>query len=375
MATQQGLFGVSPEQLMQSREEADYARNLAAVRLSPMEQSNLMLRQAGTQAGQIGASLLGIEDPQMQAAREAQSLASKYDLTTSAGLKDLILGLQERSQQTGNQALASLIPQAAAAYQKAALNEATIAAKMREKIPAKTSTGEIVNEALYADALRRAGGDPIKAAQIYDAEEQDKKRRIAEAGVVPPPGQVPLTVIGQAQDIADKYTAKPKARLETIGGIVSIAKQVKANPTALPQLQRELVKLAGDSQIGQNEVKNILGSSGFSADIIDGVNKFLTGAPTDTKIDDVLRGVQAIEQYTAKQYETGRQKAKKVLSQGKISPETQDAVLPDPYGVKKPTAGATPTLSEFLAKAKVANPNSTEADLTTYYNTKYRTPK
>lgn len=373
MAIQQGLFGVSPEQLMQSREEADYARNLAAVRLSPMEQSNLMLRQAGSQAGQIGASLLGIEDPQMQAAREAQSLASKYDLTTSAGLKDLILGLQDRAQQTGNQALASLIPQAAAAYQKAALNEATIADKLEKKIPA---VGEQVNQALYADALRRAGGDPIKAAQIYDAEEQAKKKSVAAAGVTPAPGQVPLTVLGQAQDIADKYTAKPKARLDTIGGIVTIAKQVKQNPTALPQFQRELVKLAGDSQIGQNEVKNILGSSGFSADVIDGVNKFLTGAPTDTKIDDVLRGVQAIEQYTAKQYETGRQKAKKVLAQGKIDPETQDAVLPEAYGNKKAAPkGASPTLSEFLAKAKIANPNSTEADLTAYYNTKYRKPQ
>ena len=44
----------------------------------------------------------------------------------------------------------------------------------------------------------------------------------------------------------------------------------------------------------------------------------------------------------------------------------------DPYGIaKKPPTVAAPTLSEFLAKAKIANPNSTDADLTAYYNTKY----
>lgn len=368
MAIQQAsLFGVSPEQLMQTRADTDYERNLAAVQLTPMQQGNLMTRQGASELGRLGAGLLGVEDPQMQAAKEAQALASQFDLTSSAGLRDLTMALQQRAQQTGNQALASLIPQAAQAYQKAALNEATVSAKLREKVPL---TGEVVNQALYADAFRRSDGDPIKAAQLYDKEEQAKRKSIVAAGI-PAPGEVPLTVIGQAQVIADRYTSKPLARLETIGGIVAIANEVKNNPTALPQLRRELVKLAGDSQIGQNEVKSILGSSGFSADVIDGVNKFLTGAPTDAKIDDVLRGVKALETYASGQYEVGRKKAQKVLAQGKIDPETQAAVLPDPYGVKKVTPAAVPTLSEFLAKAAIANPNSTEADLKAYYNTKY----
>ena len=103
----------------------------------------------------------------------------------------------------------------------------------------------------------------------------------------------------------------------------------------MPQFQRELVKLAGDSQIGQNEVRNILGSSGFGADLVDGINKFFTGAPTNVKIDDVLRGVQALEKHYAKQYETGRQKSKTVLSEGKINQQTQEAILPPAYVAPK----------------------------------------
>jgi hypothetical protein len=365
MAIQQGLFGASPEQIMQSREEADYARNLAAVRLSPMEQSNLMLRQAGSQAGQIGASLLGIEDPQMQAAREAQSLASKYDLTTSAGLKDLILGLQDRAQQTGNQALAGLIPQAAAAYQRAALNEATIADKMEKKTP---SQDEIVKQGLYAVALQEAGGDPNKAAIIYNNRIQAEKNKVAASGVaVPASGQVDLTVLGKAINIADEFTAKPKAKLDQIKIVASIGQGVKSNPTLLPQFQREAVKFAGDNQISAQEVNRVLGSSGFAADTIDGFNKFLTGAPTDTKIDDVLRGFKVLEQAFAKQYETGRKKADTVLKEGKINDQTRNAVLPAAYNT---TPGAPP-LNDWLTKAKVANPGVSDADLTTYYNNKY----
>ena len=195
--------------------------------------------------------------------------------------------------------------------------------------------GERVNQALYEDALRRAGGDPIKAAQIYDAEEQAKKKGVAAAGVAPAPGNVPLNVIKQAQDIVNEYTSKPKLALDNISRIATIGEQVKKNPTVLPQFRRELVKLAGDSQIGQNEVKAILGSAGFASDVINGVNSFLTGAPTNVKIDDVLRGVKALEVHVAKQYDTGRQKAKTVLDQGNIAPETRDAILPPAYQMPK----------------------------------------
>ena len=366
MATiQPGLFGYDPTEINQANQQR--WATLYGQAGSPYEKMGLALGQLGT-AGIQG--LFNIEDPALVANKEATALAANYDLNTAAGLKEYTAALQQRAQQTGNQQLAAIVPRAAAEYQKAALNEATIEQKTREKA---ISQDEIVKQGLYADALQKAGGDPQKAAIIYNDRLQAEKRNVAAAGVAPAPGQVPLTVLGQAQDIADKYTAKPKLRLENIGGIVAIANEVKNNPTVLPQFQRELVKLAGDSQIGQNEVKNILGSAGFGADVIDGVNKFLTGAPTNVKIDKVLEGVKAIETYTAKQYETGRQKAARVLEQGKIAPETQAAVLPDPYGIAKKPAPArvAPTLSEFLAKAKVANPGTSEADLKTYYNTKY----
>ena len=197
------------------------------------------------------------------------------------------------------------------------------------------STTEMVNRGLYNEALKEAKGDPEKAALIYNAREVSERRSVSAAGVAPSSGNVPLNVISQAIDITNQYTKAPKTSLDNIGRIAVIGEQVKQNPTALPQFKRELVKLAGDSQIGQNEVKAILGSAGFASDIINGVNSFLTGAPTNVKIDDVLRGVKALEEYSANQYETGRQKAKTVLDQGRIAPETRDAILPPAYKMPK----------------------------------------
>jgi hypothetical protein len=201
---------------------------------------------------------------------------------------------------------------------------------------AAPSTTETVNRGLYNEALKEAKGDPEKAAQIYNAREVSERRSVSAAGVAPVSGAVPLNVISQAIDITNQYTKAPKLSLDNIGRIAAIGEQVKQNPTILPQFKRELVKLAGDSQIGQNEVKSVLGSAGFASDVINGVNAFLTGAPTNVKIDDVLKGVKALEVYAAKQYDAGRQKAKIVLEEGKIPQETRDAILPPAYQMPKP---------------------------------------
>ena len=248
----------------------------------------------------------------------------------SAQVQSQIAKMSAGGQPLNEQQIAAL--QASPQYQQLVGLTSAQAAGVTKQAPV---IGEQVNQALYADALRRAGGDPVRAAQIYDAEEQAKKQGVAAAGVAPTPGNVPLNVLSQAMDITSQYTKAPKLALDNIGRIAAIGEQVKKNPTVLPQFKRELVKLAGDSQIGQNEVKAILGSAGFASDVINGVNSFLTGAPTNVKIDDVLRGVKALEAYSANQYETGRQKAKTVLDQGRIAPETRDAILPPAYKMPK----------------------------------------
>ena len=83
----QGMFGVSPSQLMQDRYDTGYGQDLRAVQLSPMQQANLMLRQGGRGIAQGAiAPLLGVQDTELQKAQMAQQLASQYDITNPDGL-------------------------------------------------------------------------------------------------------------------------------------------------------------------------------------------------------------------------------------------------------------------------------------------------
>ena len=248
----------------------------------------------------------------------------------SAQVQSQIAKMSAGGQPLNEQQIAAL--QASPQYQQLVGLTSAQEAGVTKQAPA---TNELVNRGLYQEALREAKGNPELAAQIYNAREVSERRSVSAAGVAPVSGNVPLNVISQAIDITNQYTKAPKLSLDNIGRIAAIGEQVKKNPTILPQFKRELVKLAGDSQIGQNEVKSVLGSAGFASDVINGVNAFLTGAPTNVKIDDVLKGVKALEVYAANQYETGRQKAKTVLEEGKLPPETRSAILPPAYKMPK----------------------------------------
>ena len=355
MATiQPGLFGYDPTELRQ----ADQQRwaTLYGQAGSPYEKMGLALGQLG---GTAIRGLFDIQDPALVANKEATSIAAKYDLNTAAGLKEYTAALQARAQETGNPQLAAIVPRAAAEYQKAAVAEATIEQKTREKV---VPTGEQVNQQLYAkfkqDAIKM-GATPdqvdLVAAQLYDRYELDKKQRVAAAGV-PQPGQVPLTTLGQAVNLVGEFTDKPKAKLDQIKVVASLGQGVKTNPTLLPQFQREAVKFAGDNQISAQEVNRVLGSSGFAADTIDGINKFLTGAPTNAKIDDVLKGFKVLESTYADQYNTGRKKAITVLEQGKIDPKTQAAIIPPAYNPQPKVAAPAVGTVKGKYRFKGGNP-------------------
>ena len=88
------LFGVSPEMLQQSRAQQDYARNLQAVQLTPMQQGNLMLRQGATELGNVGMGLLGIQDPEMQKVTAIKQLSSQFDLSSPEGMRQFAQALQ-----------------------------------------------------------------------------------------------------------------------------------------------------------------------------------------------------------------------------------------------------------------------------------------
>lgn len=290
MADNIGLFGVSPEQLSQARALSDYERNLAAVKLSPMEQSNLMLRQAGSQAGQLGTSLLGIQDPQMQAAKEAQALAGQFDLTSAAGLKDLTIAIQERAQQTGNQALAALIPQAAAAYQKAAKNEADITAKLREKT---TTSTEDAKRMRYDELVAKLG--PQAGAKAFLDELEAAKEKVAKAGVAPA-----VKAAGNISGVVSAYQGTVKPYTETIDAAettVSLINEAQktSNPTAYEGARVQLARAVGNSSLSRRDIEAAGGDPSIAGKITNTTSELFTGIPTESTLRDIARAANIVK--------------------------------------------------------------------------------
>jgi hypothetical protein len=332
-----GMFGITPEMYQRSITARDTATNANLAALAPGQLAGFYAMEAGSGLGRATQGLLGVEDPELAKIRDVQSMRTQFDVSTPTGLRSF-------AQALGQKGYTDLAVQATAKAADIDKDIATADKARMERIP----TADVAaNRVILNDLVSQFG--EVEGAKRYNQLVQEGKVKVAAAGV-PQPGMVNVTDLKGAKSIVDDYTKAPRDKLKSVGEIGVLINQISTNPTALPQLQRSLVKLAGDSQIGQNEVKNILGSSGFTADVIDGVNKFLTGAPTNAKIQDVARGVKAIEQFYANQYEQGRETSKRVLANAKLDARTIDDLIPKAYstGTQAPIYAVNPQTKERI---------------------------
>jgi hypothetical protein len=177
-----------------------------------------------------------------------------------------------------------------------------------------------------------------------------------QAAGVPQPGQVKIPDIKGAQDIVNNYTKAPQERLSTVKQLrVSLGQVKQGTGAALPQLRRDLVKLVGDNQIGQNEVQQALGSIGIVGDSISGINQLFTGVPSAEKIRDVEKFITALEKNHVESYNKSRQTANNVLSEAKLSPQTVKTLIPPEAKLKTPSAAKPGTSQDKKEMPKFEN--------------------
>lgn len=368
------LFGVDPAALQQQRAATDVANAYRFANLDPMQRAQFSIYQGGAGLGRAATQLLG-GDEQLQKATKVRELSTQFDMTSADGLRQFA------------QAVAPFAPEVAQMAVKRSdeivttgLQQTKLIAEARKASMERLGTPENQAEQAKFNELLTQFPDTTegraKAADAFKEWKSSFKQKEAAAGVAP--GEAKIPDLRTAQSIVNDYLGKSKESLSTIKTINNYGEMIKAgNSSQLPQFQRALVKLVGDSQIGQNELKNILGSGGIAADLVDGITKFMTGAPSNAKIDDVLKGVKVLERQVQESYRSGQDQARRVLTNSKFDTKIVDDLVGPALKITPPAGGtkAVPKLADWLVQARAANPNVSDAELTTYYNNKYSQPK
>lgn len=137
----QGLFGVDPSMYQQQQAAAQDAQALQFSQLSGAQQGQYGAFRGGQQIGNVGANLLGIQDPMLQKATMAHQLATQFDLGTPAGL-------QQYAQALAQNGAPDLAQMAIARAQDMQVKQATIYQKTGENINALISSGKFTPESL-----------------------------------------------------------------------------------------------------------------------------------------------------------------------------------------------------------------------------------
>jgi len=338
------LFGVDPAALEQQRRVMDANQAYRFAQLDPLQQATMSIYQGGAGLGRAATQLLG-GDEQMQRATEIRRLSTQFDMTSADGLREFARAVSSFAPEVAQAAIKRSDEIITTGLQQTKLiAEARKASTERLGTPENQAEQAKFNELLaqYPDTLEGRA----KAANDFKEWKSGFKQKEAAAGVAP--GEAKIPDLRTAQSIVNDYLGKSKESLSTIKTINNYGEMIKAgNSSQLPQFQRALVKLVGDSQIGQNELKNILGSGGIAADIVDGVTKFMTGAPSNAKIDDVLKGVKVLERQVQESYRSGQDQARRVLTNSKFDPKIVDDLV-GPALKTTPTPKAAPPVGTIM---------------------------
>lgn len=325
---------------------------------APLYQAGLRF---GNQAAQGVNTLLGAQDPMLKQATAVQEVLSKYQdqdpsnpvtleqisrdlfpVAPDAALRALTLSRQlaktTREQETFR-VMTAAEKQAAGLPETGTYQIGTTGQIKRVEAPEKEAaakTPQTIAEQSYFDSLLAKYPNTLEgraqAANEFQEWKSSFRQREAAAGVVPASGEVKISDLAGAQKLVVDLTGGSKDKLDTVKTAKTFLDQaMKGEGAALPQLQRQLVKLVGDSQIGQGEVRGALGSAGIVGDTINAVNQFMTGVPTKDKLNSVKQVIEALENINAQSYNQGVNRAKALLGEAKLSEETRKTLIPPLY--------------------------------------------
>lgn len=240
-----GLFGIPQEQVALQQRVSDEAKARSFAQMDPFERQNYQNYLWGAQIGRGLGGMMGLQDPQQQAAEQQKQIQSQIDHSTSEGL---MKGAQLFNQ-AGNPRMAMMYQQAAAAKESELANlsrtraqeELALAQAEKALRPPKEEPG-----AKYSSAL---GKLVFERSQFpADSEEYKTYTRMIEAEIAAKraPAVKAETVVApkltKGQESADREFGKEYVQWKATGGYSDVEKQLKQ----LEGVSSELAKPGND---------------------------------------------------------------------------------------------------------------------------------
>lgn len=220
-----GMFGIDPLQYQQQQQTREFAQDYQTAQLTPLQQSEMAIKQGARTFGRGVGGLMGMEDPELAKASKIKQLAGQFDLNSSEGLRQLANAIKDFAPQEAMMA--------AKRADEVELNQATITQKTREKAIPTSPLGKLMFE---RDELLKAGipaNDPKILA--YD-------KAIAAEGKGK--GNVEVNLGG----VFDKFFTKKEA--EDQAETWNKAGQAYADASKLARSVREMESVVGNAFVG-----------------------------------------------------------------------------------------------------------------------------
>ena len=307
----QGLFGIDPttyQMQMQANQEAQASR---FAQLSGAEQGQYGAFRGGQMIGNIGATLMGGKDPMLAKATELKQLASQFDTTNPAGLRQLANALV----QAGYPEQAQM---AVSAAQKMMESAATVTAKTREHL---STMGKLQSER-----------DRLLAVNPNDPRIAEYNKAIAAEGL----GRAPqLALDVKMLDIAGgrrtTFMNENKPLIEQ-GTAIQQALTLARQDTAFSEaaLENSLASaFGGDKQKSKQEVNRLLNTGSLDERIKNSISKFVTGKTGDMTQEDRINVLEAVQGDIKRKYDKRRDATIKSASGVKELAGQENYMAPD----------------------------------------------
>ena len=273
----QGLFGIDPatyQMQLQANQEAQASR---FAQLSGAEQGQYGAFRGGQMVGNIGATLLGGKDPMLTKATELKQIASQFDTTNPAGLRQLANALV----QAGHPEQAQMAVMAA---QKMLESQATVTSKTREHL---SNMGKLQSER-----------DRLLAVNPNDPRIAEYNKAIAAEGSSKTPN------ISLDAKMFDFGAGRRDAFLKEVAPIITQGSAINQGLTLIAQgtpfsqasLENTIVTaFGGDKQKSRAEIKNLMNTGDLPTRVKNSLGKFLEGKITEETTEDQKNVLEALQ--------------------------------------------------------------------------------